>query len=84
MEITHELFGCFAFYVSLVLGKVLIMAFWTAKRRFANNTFANPEDAKGPGAKCQFGVEEVERVRRCHQVKNPFFKREFDAKNLYF
>ena len=35
MDISHELFSCFAFYSGLVLAKTLIMSFWTAKRRFA-------------------------------------------------
>merc|ERR1711976_142556 len=47
MDISHELFSCFAFYSGLVLAKTLIMSFWTAKRRFAVGVFANPEDIKG-------------------------------------
>ena len=33
--ISHELVSTFIFYCSLVLLKTLLMAFWTAKRRFA-------------------------------------------------
>ena len=36
MDISHELFSAFAFYAGLVLFKTLIMAFWTARHRFAN------------------------------------------------
>merc|ERR1712107_406957 len=68
--ISHELVSTFIFYCSLVLLKTLLMAFWTAKRRFATGAFANPEDIKGQeekGHKVDFANEEVERVRRCHQ-----------------
>ena len=36
MNISHELFSCFAFYSGVVLTKTLIMSFWTAKRRFGS------------------------------------------------
>merc|ERR1712001_745353 len=66
--ISHELLSTFIFYCSLVLLKTLLMAFWTAKRRFATGVFANPEDIKGnAGAKVDYANEDVERVRRCHQ-----------------
>eukprot|EP00093_Oithona_nana_P001303 01303.XXX_1659_843_1 [CDS] Oithona nana genome sequencing. len=66
MDISHELFSCFAFYSGLVLAKTLLMSFWTAKRRFAVGVFANPEDIKGTPNKVDFASEDVERVRRCH------------------
>ena len=45
------------------------MSFWTAKRRFATKSFANPEDIKGnEGAKVDLANDEVERVRRSHLV----------------
>merc|ERR1711976_1079066 len=68
MDISHELFSCFAFYSGLVLAKTLIMSFWTAKRRFAVGVFANPEDIarKPAGKKVDFATEDVERVCRSH------------------
>ena len=66
MNISHELFSCYAFYSGLVLAKTLAMSFWTAKRRFANGAFANPEDVVGTPNEVKAN-EEVERVRRCHQ-----------------
>ena len=69
MNISHELFGLWAVHSGLVLAKTLVMSLWTAKRRFANNTFANPEDIVGqPAAKVDYANAEVERVRRCHLV----------------
>jgi len=66
--ISHELVSTFIFYCSLVLLKTLLMAFWTAKRRFATGVFANPEDIKGSDSKkVDYANDEVERVRRCHQ-----------------
>merc|ERR1711997_877172 len=66
--ISHELVSTFIFYCSLVLLKTLLMAFWTAKRRFATGVFANPEDIKGnEGAKADYANDDVERIRRCHQ-----------------
>jgi len=66
--ISHELVSTLIFYCSLLLLKTLLMALWTAKRRFASGTFANPEDIKGNEEKFKVGNdEEVERVRRCHQ-----------------
>merc|ERR1719412_2906145 len=66
--ISHELVSALIFYCSLVLLKTLLMALWTALRRFSSGTFANPEDIKGQEEKYKVGIdEEVERVRRCHQ-----------------
>ena len=37
--------------------------------------FANPEDIKGnAGAKVDYANEDVERVRRCHQVRKKVFE----------
>ena len=70
MNISHELYGLWAVHSGLVLAKTLVMSLWTAKRRFANNTFANPEDIVGqPAAKVDYANSEVERVRRCHLVR---------------
>ena len=70
MNISHELFGLWAVHSGLVLVKTMGMSLWTAKRRVATQTFANPEDTKGPVANNESKVDranpEVERVRRCH------------------
>ena len=72
MNISHELFGLWAVHSGLVLVKTMGMSLWTAKRRVATQTFANPEDTKGPVANNESKVDlanpEVERVRRCHLV----------------
>jgi len=67
MNISHELFNLWAVHSGLVLLKTMLMSFWTAKRRFATKSFANPEDIKGnEGAKVDLANDEVERVRRSH------------------
>ena len=72
MNISHDLFGLWAVHSGLVLVKTMLMSLWTAKRRVATQTFANPEDTKGPvstnESKVDLANPEVERVRRCHLV----------------
>eukprot|EP00090_Calanus_glacialis_P047584 TRINITY_DN994_c0_g1_i1.p1 TRINITY_DN994_c0_g1~~TRINITY_DN994_c0_g1_i1.p1 ORF type:complete len:143 (-),score=28.78 TRINITY_DN994_c0_g1_i1:90-518(-) len=66
MNVDKELFGAYAFYAGVVTVKMIVMAFFTARQRFATKTFASSEDATRPGTKT--GVnEDVERVRRAHQ-----------------
>ena len=81
MNISHELYGLWAVHSGLVLAKTLVMSLWTAKRRFANNTFANPEDIVGqPAAKVDYANSEVERVRRCHLVRFTIFSKFYEGK----
>merc|ERR1711988_506087 len=78
MNISHELFGLWVVHSGLVLVKTMGMSLWTAKRRVATQTFANPEDTKGPVANNESKVDlanpEVGRVRRCHlnDIENVF------------
>lgn len=77
MEMNKELVKSLAFYGALLAGKVLVMAFLTARQRFAKKAFANPEDAISTKGKVTLQDPDVERVRRAHQndIENifPFF-----------
>merc|ERR1712055_358910 len=56
------------------MAKTLLLALLTARQRFKNMVFANPEDAVDSKAKVAFNNDNVERVRRCHQndIENIF------------
>ena len=70
MNITHELFNVWAVHSAFVLVKTLLMSLWTAKTRFANKTFANPEDiVLEPGSKVDYTNPNIERIRRSHLVR---------------
>ena len=70
MNITQELFSVWAVHSALVLVKTLLMSLWTAKTRFANKTFANPEDiVLEPGSKVDYTNPNIERIRRSHLVR---------------
>ena len=51
MNVDKELFGAYAFYAGVVTVKMIVMAFFTARQRFATKTFASSEDATRPGTK---------------------------------
>lgn len=62
-----ELFKMFAFWGSVLAVKLICMAGLTARMRFKNKVFANPEDAKTiKGSKVTYNDPDVERVRRAH------------------
>jgi len=79
LAVDQELFGAFAFYSAIVIVKMMLMAFLTARQRFRTGTFASSEDIVGHEKKgAKTGVNEaVERVRRAHlnDMENilPFF-----------
>merc|ERR1712210_203712 len=64
--VNPELAGTFAFYGSLLLGKMGLMSLLTARQRFAKMVFANVEDTKSGGT-VAYTDSDVERVRRAHQ-----------------
>merc|ERR1711953_1492596 len=75
LNVDQELFGVFAFYNAVVILKMILMAFLTARQRFRTGSPVSSEDAgivgnAGPN-------EDVERVRRAHlnDLENilPFF-----------
>ena len=71
MNITQELFNVWAVHSAFVLVKTLLMSLWTAKTRFANKTFANPEDTVlESGSKVDYTNPNIERIRRSHLVSN--------------
>merc|ERR1712045_949445 len=65
-NVEKDLFEAYAFYTALVVFKMMIMSFLTARQRFKTMTFISSEDAKQPGTKCGSN-EDIERVRRAHQ-----------------
>jgi glutathione S-transferase len=60
----------YAFYATILVLKLFLMAGMTSVKRFAKNAFANPEDAKSFGRRkddrANLGDPDVERVRRNH------------------
>merc|ERR1712243_224596 len=61
-------FRVYALLIGVLIAKFLLMSFLTARQRFANLVFANPEDTVGSSkAKVNFANDNVERVRRAHQ-----------------
>jgi len=66
-NLSNPVFVNYAFYGSVVALKLLAMGPLTSVKRMALGVFANPEDAKGFGAKKTIlDNESVERVRRNH------------------
>ena len=51
MNVDEELFKAYAFYAVVVTIKLMAMAFFTARKRFATGTFISSEDATRPGTK---------------------------------
>ncbi|XP_061164788.1 microsomal glutathione S-transferase 1-like isoform X2 [Saccostrea echinata] len=71
----NPLFGKFAFYSGVVIGKTLLMSALTVRQRLTYKIFVNPEDVAYCGGKAPtIGDQGVERVRRCHQndIENVF------------
>merc|ERR1711997_89846 len=66
LNVEKDLFQAYAFYTAIVVFKMMIMSFLTARQRFKTMTFISSEDAKQPGTKCGSN-EDIERVRRAHQ-----------------
>jgi len=68
IQFESDLMYPLAVYSSILLLKMLIMAFLTAYYRITKKVFSNPEDAANMGekAKVKYDDSDVERVRRCH------------------
>jgi len=78
LEVNDAVFQSYAFFSGILVVKMLLMSFLTARQRFSNKSFANPEDvAHDKKAKVTTSDPDVERVRRAHQndLENilPFF-----------
>ena len=73
MNISHDLFNLWAVHSALVLLKTMLMSFLTVHRRYATKTFASPEDIKGKEGATTVSNDEVERVKRCHQVSDDYW-----------
>jgi len=68
LKFDDEVFRVYALSIGVLIAKFLLMSFLTARQRFANLVFANPEDTVGSSkAKVNFANDNVERVRRAHQ-----------------
>jgi len=69
LSVDQGLFECYAFYAGVILAKMLVMSFLTARQRFRTGTFISSEDIVGQEAKgYKTGQnDDVERVRRAHQ-----------------
>ncbi|GAB0094416.1 Glutathione transferase [Sergentomyia squamirostris] len=63
----NVVFKSYVFWSTILIVKTLFMAFLTARQRFKNKTFANPEDAGKYKAKVKYDDPDVERVRRAHR-----------------
>lgn len=62
---SNPVFGCYMFWTSLLIVKMLLMSLLTARQRMKTQTYANPEDLKlSRTTEVKFGNESVERVRR--------------------
>lgn len=70
LSFSNAVFSTYAFYGTLVLLKMFVLAFLTSAKRGQKQAFANPEDAKYFGKKkddkVTFSDPDVERVRRNH------------------
>jgi len=67
LEVSDTVIASYAFFSSILVVKMLLMSFLTAKQRFANKSFANPEDVVlDKKAKVTTSDPDVERVRRAH------------------
>ena len=51
LNVETDLFQAYAFYTAIVVFKMMIMSFLTARQRFKTMTFISSEDAKQPGSK---------------------------------
>lgn len=67
LNMQNPIFASFAFYATVCLLKMMVMAFLTAIFRMKKGIFANPEDTTAvPGGKINLNDPDVERVRRNH------------------
>ena len=51
LNVETDLFQAYAFYTAILVFKMMIMSFLTARQRFKTMTFISSEDAKQPGSK---------------------------------
>jgi hypothetical protein len=51
LNVETDLFKAYAFYTAILVFKMVIMSFLTARQRFKTMTFISSEDAKQPGSK---------------------------------
>ncbi|GJQ78331.1 hypothetical protein Trydic_g22164 [Trypoxylus dichotomus] len=65
LSLENPLFRGYMFYTGLLSLKCLAMSALTARQRFKNQAFANPEDAAAVKVKVRTD-DNVERVRRAH------------------
>ncbi|XP_059619262.1 microsomal glutathione S-transferase 1-like [Phlebotomus argentipes] len=63
----NDVFRAYVFWSTILIVKTLSMSFLTARQRFKNKVFANPEDAGPQKAKVKYDDPDVERVRRAHR-----------------
>jgi len=78
LEVADAVFQSYAFFSAILVVKMLLMSFLTARQRFSKKSFANPEDVThDKKAKVTTSDPDVERVRRAHlnDLENilPFF-----------
>lgn len=66
LSIEPALMRTYVFWGTVLIVKVLMMAFLTGRQRMKKKIFANPEDAKSHGGKVKLDDPDVERVRRAH------------------
>ncbi|KAK6639479.1 hypothetical protein RUM43_007752 [Polyplax serrata] len=67
MSFDNPVFKSYAFYVGVLVLKMLLMSLLTGRMRFKKRVFCNPEDTKGmKNAKVKFDDPDVERARRAH------------------
>ncbi|KAH8317451.1 hypothetical protein KR074_005078 [Drosophila pseudoananassae] len=65
---SNPVFGCYMFWTSLLVLKMLLMSLLTVRQRMKTKTFANPEDLRmNRSPEVRFGDPSVERVRRAHR-----------------
>ncbi|XP_043211622.1 prostaglandin E synthase-like [Amphibalanus amphitrite] len=66
LNIDADLLKTYVFWGTVLIVKVLMMAFLTGRQRMKKKIFANPEDAQSHGGKVKLDDPDVERVRRAH------------------
>ncbi|EDX01732.1 microsomal glutathione S-transferase 1 [Drosophila yakuba] len=65
---SNPVMGCYMFWTSLLVLKMLVMSLLTARQRMKTKTYANPEDLRlSRSPEVRFGDPNVERVRRAHR-----------------
>ncbi|XP_049803853.1 microsomal glutathione S-transferase 1-like [Schistocerca nitens] len=67
LTISNPVFKAYLFHVAVLALKMLMMSPLTARQRFKNKSFSNPEDTIFvKGSKVKYDQPDVERVRRAH------------------